>query len=660
MKKRVRVLAVCMAVLMAVALLAGCGGGSSSAAGSAQASGGGAVSAADDGPFGKYDAPVTISVVKDLGQSSMEFPEGDSLENNVWTRYYADTFNIEFDWEWSTNLEQYDQKVNIAITSGDIPDLMKVKSNQLKMLIDNDQIMDITDIYDQYASDYTKEVMSSDGGVGLGSATFDGRLMALPKVESNLFSANLLWVRTDWLDALGLDLPETVEDFWAVAEAFTNGDPDGNGVSDTYGMALFKDLFTTGSGFASAEGFFNMYGAYPNIWFDMDGALVNGSIQPEAKDALAALQEMYAKGYIDPEFGVKDATKVGEDVSAGRAGMMFGNFWNMAWINDAKVANPDFEWVPVALPGGAKTQLSFGTSRYYVISKDCQNPEAVVKMLNGYLDKSYGEHAEPTVYNITPEGYGPFDYPVVTQEPRLTADAQMNEGELSGRLGLRGWPAAAEEAIVARDVLLAEHVGSRLHVCHVSTAGSVEIVRWAKSRGIDVTAEATPHHLLLTEDLATSYDPVFKVNPPLRAAGDVHALREALADGTIDVVATDHAPHPTEDKECEWAAAAFGMLGLEQALAVVIETMVRPGLLDWAGVADRMSAAPARIGRRPSQGRPIAVGEPANLVLLDLEAEWTVSEERFRSRSANSWLLGRTLVGAVVKTVADGRVVFAA
>lgn len=419
MKKRVRVLAVCMAVLMAVALLAGCGGGSSSAAGSAQASGGGAVSAADDGPFGKYDAPVTISVVKDLGQSSMEFPEGDSLENNVWTRYYADTFNIEFDWEWSTNLEQYDQKVNIAITSGDIPDLMKVKSNQLKMLIDNDQIMDITEIYDQYASDYTKEVMSSDGGVGLGSATFDGRLMALPKVESNLFSANLLWVRTDWLDALGLDLPETVEDFWAVAEAFTNGDPDGNGVSDTYGMALFKDLFTTGSGFASAEGFFNMYGAYPNIWFDMDGALVNGSIQPEAKDALAALQEMYAKGYIDPEFGVKDATKVGEDVSAGRAGMMFGNFWNMAWINDAKVANPDFEWVPVALPGGAKTQLSFGTSRYYVISKDCQNPEAVVKMLNGYLDKSYGEHAEPTVYNITPEGYGPFDYPVVTQEPPM-------------------------------------------------------------------------------------------------------------------------------------------------------------------------------------------------------------------------------------------------
>jgi len=200
------------------------------------------------------------------------------------------------------------------------------------------------------------------------------------------------------------------------------------------------------------------------------------------------------------------------------------------------------------------------------------------------------------------------------QEPRLTEDAQMNEGALSGVLGLRGWPAVAEEAIIARDVLLAEHVGSRLHVCHVSTAGSVEIVRWAKSRGIDVTAEVTPHHLLLTEELVRSYDPVYKVNPPLRSERDVMALREALADGTIDIVATDHAPHPVEDKDCEWADAAMGMVGLETALGVVAEAMVRTGLLDWAGVADRMSVAPARIGRLSGHGRPLAVGEPANLV----------------------------------------------
>ena len=191
------------------------------------------------------------------------------------------------------------------------------------------------------------------------------------------------------------------------------------------------------------------------------------------------------------------------------------------------------------------------------------------------------------------------------QEPRLTEGAQMNEGVLSGVLGLQGWPAVAEEAIIARDVLLAEHVGSRLHVCHVSTAGTVEILRQAKARGVDVTAEVTPHHLLLTDDLVTTYDPVYKVNPPLRTKVDVEALREALADGTIDAVATDHAPHAVEDKDCEWAAAAFGMLGLEQALAVVTETMVETGLLDWAGVADRMSFRPARIGRLGGHGRPL-------------------------------------------------------
>jgi dihydroorotase len=241
------------------------------------------------------------------------------------------------------------------------------------------------------------------------------------------------------------------------------------------------------------------------------------------------------------------------------------------------------------------------------------------------------------------------------QEPALTAGAQMNEGALSGRLGLAGWPAAAEEAIVARDVLLAAHVQSRVHVCHVSTAGSVEIVRWAKSKGWPVTAEVTPHHLLLTEDLAATYDPVYKVNPPLRSASDVQALREALADGTIDVVATDHAPHPREAKDCEWGVAAFGMLGLETALSVVQQTLVDTGLLDWAGVADRMSVRPARIGRLGGQGRPLAVGEPANLVLLDPAARCRVSAERTLSRSRNNPYEGLELPGQVVATFLRGR-----
>ncbi|MFI5101400.1 MAG: dihydroorotase [Actinomycetes bacterium] len=241
------------------------------------------------------------------------------------------------------------------------------------------------------------------------------------------------------------------------------------------------------------------------------------------------------------------------------------------------------------------------------------------------------------------------------QEPRLTQDAQMNEGVLSGVLGLQGWPAVAEEAIIARDVLLAQHVGSRLHVCHVSTAGSVDLVRWAKSRGVDVTAEVTPHHLLLTDDLVAGYDPVYKVNPPLRTKADVEALREGLADGTIDAVATDHAPHPVEDKDCEWSAAAFGMVGLETALSVVVESMVQTGLLDWAGVADRMSARPARIGRLSGHGRVLAAGEPANLVLVDPSARWTVEPSGLASKSRNTPFAGRELPARVVATFLRGR-----
>lgn len=252
------------------------------------------------------------------------------------------------------------------------------------------------------------------------------------------------------------------------------------------------------------------------------------------------------------------------------------------------------------------------------------------------------------------------------QEPRLTEGAQMNEGEVSARLGLAGWPAVAEEAIIARDVLLAEHVGSRLHVCHLSTEGSVDIIRWAKSRGIDVTAEVTPHHLVLTDELAATYDPVYKVNPPLRTAADVEAVRAGLADGTIDAVATDHAPHPHEDKDCEWAAAAMGMLGLETALSVVIETMVDPGRLTWRGVAERMSVNPARIGGLTNHGQEIAVGSPANLAIIDPAATWIVDPMKLASRSRNTPYAARQMRGRVIATflrgnatVFDGRLVTA-
>ncbi|HTL24322.1 MAG TPA: dihydroorotase [Mycobacteriales bacterium] len=240
------------------------------------------------------------------------------------------------------------------------------------------------------------------------------------------------------------------------------------------------------------------------------------------------------------------------------------------------------------------------------------------------------------------------------QEPRLTDGAQMNEGVNSSMLGLTGWPAVAEEAIIARDCLLAGHVGGRLHVCHVSTAGSVELIRWAKGKGWDVTAEVTPHHLLLTDDCAHGYDPTYKVNPPLRTQGDVDALREGLADGTIDCVATDHAPHALEDKETEWGAALPGMTGLETALSVVVATMVEPGLLTWRQVAERMSETPARIGRLEDHGRPLAVGEPANVVLVDPAARWTVDPTQSASRSRNTPFAGRELPARVRATFLRG------
>jgi dihydroorotase len=242
------------------------------------------------------------------------------------------------------------------------------------------------------------------------------------------------------------------------------------------------------------------------------------------------------------------------------------------------------------------------------------------------------------------------------EDPRLTAGAQAHEGETAARLGLAGWPAAAEESIVARDCLLARDAGAALHVCHVSTAGTVEVLRWAKERGIRVSAEVTPHHLLLTDERLAGYDPVNKVNPPLRTSTDTAALRAALTEGIVDCVATDHAPHAAQDKDCEWSAARPGMLGLQTALSVVVATMVQPGLLDWRGVARVMSERPARIGGATDQGRPIAVGEPATLILVDPDASWTVRGAQLASLAKNTPYEGMELPCRMVLSMLRGEI----
>ncbi len=239
------------------------------------------------------------------------------------------------------------------------------------------------------------------------------------------------------------------------------------------------------------------------------------------------------------------------------------------------------------------------------------------------------------------------------QDPQLTVNAQMNESALSLKLGLTGWPAVAEEAIIARDVLLTQEVGSRLHVCHVSTKGSVDVIRWAKSKGINVTAEVTPHHLILTEDLVSEYDPVFKVNPPLRSAEDVQALREGVADGTIDIIATDHAPHPADSKDCEWGEAAFGMVGLETAAAIAKTTLIDTGLIDWVRFEQLLSVNPARISGLSNQGQTVKVGAPANIVFYNPNTSVMVDSVS-QSKSANNPYLGMTLSGSVVHTMFNG------
>lgn len=240
------------------------------------------------------------------------------------------------------------------------------------------------------------------------------------------------------------------------------------------------------------------------------------------------------------------------------------------------------------------------------------------------------------------------------QDPALTVGAQMNEGEVSSELGLTGWPGVAEESIIARDVLLAESLDARLHICHLSTARSVDIVRWAKQRGVKVTAEVTPHHLLLTDELARTYDPVYKVNPPLRTSADVGALRAALADGTIDIIATDHAPHPSESKECEWDSAAFGMIGLETALSVAQLALIESGASNWKRVEEVMSIAPARIARDKNHGLGITVGAAANLTLVDPKAERVISNPTM-SKSSNNPYVDLRLPGRVVHTFLRGK-----
>jgi len=385
-------------------------------------------------PFGKYDPAITVHFVRDTDDTLdanyfSQFPDK-TMTDNLWTDLYRDELGIIVEYDWIVKGgDEYDQKLNIALATGEIPEFVSLeKPLQVKQLAEAGLIMPLDDVYEQYASELTKSVLMETGTAPFDAATIDGKLYALPEVDSTLMLADVIWIRTDWLEQLGLAEPKTMDELVAVMEAFCAADFDGNGVNDTIGMGIAKDLW---AGLFGLRGFFNAYESYPTIWVeDENGQLVYGSTLPSTKDALAKLNEMHQKGLLDPEFGVKDGGKVAEATTAGKCGILYGAQWNSIYPLQSSYDLSGAQWkaIPIVSATGApvKAQTAVGTVGWVVARADCEHPEALVKLFNMFLEKNWGETNENGVY------YAPLDSesiwklsPVVPTKPDKNIDAYM-------------------------------------------------------------------------------------------------------------------------------------------------------------------------------------------------------------------------------------------
>jgi putative aldouronate transport system substrate-binding protein len=383
--------------------------------------------------LGKYDPAIEVTTVRILSPS-VKFINGETIDDNVWYQEYEEKLGIKLTNDWTVVGDepggQGEQKMNVSIASGDLPDIVPVNASQLRQLAEADKLVDLTEIYEQYASPLTKEILVSSGPEALASATFDGKLLAIPAPTSKIDGAPMIWIRADWMEKLGLEPPKTMDDVFQIMEAFVTRDPDGNEKDDTYGMAMDKDLY----GLFGLEGFFNSYHAYPRQngvgnWIkDKDGNIVFGSIQPEVKTALAKLQELYKKGYIDPEFGVKDWNKENELIVSGKIGLWFGNMPAPLVLQNLKDNDPNAEIIPYPLVSvdnqPAKAQIpgiNLKVPQYLAVTKGTQNPEALLKMINLYIEVSYGTsytQEEVDRLNTNPvDGIERWMYSIYSAEP---------------------------------------------------------------------------------------------------------------------------------------------------------------------------------------------------------------------------------------------------